>query len=95
MLRLKDEGVRRSASRFGRRFTYALFFALTVTVSALRGPVREALAVPPPVEASKPAPEAVTPFDLTLVGGIDGKEVYGVYGFRPAALERKRRGYPS
>ena len=94
MLRLKDEGVRRSASRFGRRFTYALFFALTVTASALRGPVREALAVPPPVEAAKPKLEAVTPFDLTLVGGTDDQEVSGIYGFRPAALLKRPEAAP-
>jgi beta-lactamase regulating signal transducer with metallopeptidase domain len=86
MLRVTDDGVQRPASRTGRRLTLALVFALTLTASALRGPMREALAAPP---AGKARPAAVAPFDLSLVGGTDDKEVAGVFGIRPAALLKR------
>jgi beta-lactamase regulating signal transducer with metallopeptidase domain len=86
MLRITDDGVQRPASRTGRRLTLALVFALTLTASALRGPAREALAAS---SAGTPRPAAVAPFNLSLVGGTDDKDIAGVFGIRPAALLKR------
>jgi hypothetical protein len=84
MLRITEDEVRRPASRTGRRLVLALFLALTLTASALRGPVRVGRAETPDRPA-KPAARKVTPFDLALLTPGDD-EAYGVYGVRPAAL---------
>jgi beta-lactamase regulating signal transducer with metallopeptidase domain len=89
MLRVTDDRVPPGASRTRRRLTLALFLALTLTASALRGPVREAEAGPLGA-AVKPAVEDVTPFDLALVEpGSDNKDVAGVFGVRPAAILKR------
>ena len=88
MLRVKDDGSPRSASRTGRRLLIVLFFALTLVASAVRGPVREALAAAPAGPA-KPAEEEVAPFDLSLLGQNGDPDVSGVFGIRPAALLKR------
>jgi hypothetical protein len=64
----------------------ALFLALTLTASALRGPVRQALAAP---DAAREAAAEVVPFDLSLVALDDDKEASGDFGIRPAALLKR------
>jgi hypothetical protein len=88
MLRVTDDRVPPGASRGRRRLTLALLLALTLTASALRGPVHEVQAAPP--GEAKPAAEDVTPFDLSLVepAGSD-KNVAGLFGVRPAALLKR------
>jgi beta-lactamase regulating signal transducer with metallopeptidase domain len=88
MLRVTDDRVPARASRTRRRLTLALFLALTLTASALRGPVREAQAGPPDA-AAKPAAEDVTPFDLSLLEPGTGNDVAGVFGVRPAAILKR------
>jgi beta-lactamase regulating signal transducer with metallopeptidase domain len=87
MLRVTDDGRSCPASRSGRMLTYALLVALTLTASALRGPVQEARSEPPPQRA-KPA-EEVAPFDLTLLGGTDDKDLAGFIAVRPAAILKR------
>jgi len=84
MLRVQKDGENQPVSRTGRRLTIALLFGLTLTVSALRGPVQETLAEPS-AGAAKQRTAPVTPFDLSLVV-LEDKETGGVYGIRPAAL---------
>jgi hypothetical protein len=87
MLRVKEEKMYRPSSRAGRRLTIALFVALTLAVSAWRGPVAETQARP---GASVASPGAeVVPFDLSLVGPGEDKEVDGVYAVRPAAILKR------
>jgi hypothetical protein len=84
MLRITEDGVKRPASRTGRRLMIALFLALTLTASALRGPVQEGRAGVPD-GAAKPAEEKVAPFDLALLAQGDD-QACGVYAVRPAAI---------
>jgi beta-lactamase regulating signal transducer with metallopeptidase domain len=88
MLRVTDDGAQRLASRTGRRLMIALFLAVTLLASALRGPGRQALAAAPD-PAAKRTQEKVTPFDLSLVALTDDKDAGGVYGVRPAALLKR------
>jgi beta-lactamase regulating signal transducer with metallopeptidase domain len=82
MLRVMDDGARRPTSRIGRRLTIALVMVVALTVSALRGPVRQTWAAAPgPTVASAP----VEPFDLSLLAP-GGHDADGVFGVRPAAL---------
>jgi hypothetical protein len=85
MLRVMDDGRKRRAWRIGRRLTIALVLVLTLTVSALRGPVRQTWAAAP-TSTAKPA--AVVPFEVSLLvpGGSDAD---GVYGVRPTALLKR------
>jgi beta-lactamase regulating signal transducer with metallopeptidase domain len=82
MLRVMDDGLKRPDSRIGRRLTIALVIVLALTVSALRGPVRQTWAAAPTFTAM-PAP--VMPFDLSLLGP-GNSDADGVYAVRPAAL---------
>jgi beta-lactamase regulating signal transducer with metallopeptidase domain len=82
MLRLTDDSRKRLVSRNGRRLSIALLLVVALTVSALRGPVRQTWAAAP-APASTAA--QVAPFDLSLLGQ-GASEADGVYAIRPAAL---------
>jgi beta-lactamase regulating signal transducer with metallopeptidase domain len=82
MLRVMDDGQKRRVNRIGRRLTIALVLALTLTVSALRGPVRQTGAAAP---APNVKPATVAPFDLSLLVQ-SASQADGVFGVRPSAL---------
>jgi hypothetical protein len=82
MLRVRDDGWKHSSFRIGRPLLIALLLALTLTASAVRGPVRQTWAA---VSACAEQPAAIAPFDLTLLSAPSA-EVDGVYCIRPAAL---------
>jgi hypothetical protein len=84
MLRHTDDGVNVPASRTARRVTIAVFLALALPATGMRGPAWQMFAAAP-VATEKPAAAEGAPFDLSLVLGQD-KEADGVYGIRPAAL---------
>lgn len=92
MLRVTDDGLGRPASRAARPLSYALFIVLTLTASALRGPVQEAGARPP-ADGAKPA-EQMAPFDLTLLAGTDDKDLVGFVAVRPAAILKRPETKP-
>jgi hypothetical protein len=81
MLRVMDDGKKRRVNRIGRRLTIALVIVLTLTVSALRGPVRQTGAAAP-APAAKPA---TAPFDQSLLGP-SAAQADGVFAVRPSAL---------
>jgi hypothetical protein len=85
ILKVKDDGTKRPASRAGRRLTTALVFTLALAVSALRSPGQESTARP---QADAAQAAAVAPFDLSLLGQSDDKED-GVFGVRPAAILKR------
>jgi beta-lactamase regulating signal transducer with metallopeptidase domain len=85
MLRVMDDGLKPTASRVGRHLAVGLLLLLTLTASALRGPVREALAG---AQESAGGATEVVPFDPSLVYRSD-KKTDGFFAARPAALLKR------
>lgn len=88
MLHVTDEGAGSPVSRSWQWLVGVTLLSLTLTVSTWRGSVREALAGPP-VETAKAAQQEVAAFDISLVAGLEEKDVDGVFGIRPAAILKR------